>query len=52
MRKSDCVHVGFVYALPELYHLNMEIESPFSYKDAIAHFTTTTTRILKLKVFF
>ena len=26
--KSDCVHVGFVYSLPELYNMNDEIKSP------------------------
>jgi hypothetical protein len=26
--KSDCVHVGFVYSLPELYYRNNEIKVP------------------------
>jgi hypothetical protein len=26
--KSDCVHVGFVYSLPELYNMNDEIKAP------------------------
>jgi hypothetical protein len=26
--KSDCVHVGFVYSLPELYNMNNEIKVP------------------------
>ena len=26
--KSDCVHVGFVYSLPELYNMNNKIKAP------------------------
>jgi hypothetical protein len=26
--KADCVHVGFVYSLPELYNMNDEINAP------------------------
>jgi len=27
--KTDCVHVGFVYSLPELYNMNsQEIKAP------------------------
>ena len=26
--KSDCVHVGFVYSLPELYNMNDGIKAP------------------------
>jgi predicted CopG family antitoxin len=26
--RSDCVHVGFVYSLPELYYLDNEIKAP------------------------
>jgi hypothetical protein len=26
--KSDCVHVGFVYSLPELYNMNNGIKTP------------------------
>jgi hypothetical protein len=26
--KSDCVHVGFVYSLPELYNMNNKIRAP------------------------
>jgi hypothetical protein len=27
-RAADCVHVGFVYSLPELYKMNDEIKVP------------------------
>jgi hypothetical protein len=26
--RADCVHVGFVYSLPELYNMNDEIKAP------------------------
>jgi hypothetical protein len=26
--RADCVHVGFVYSLPELYSLDKEIKVP------------------------
>ena len=26
--KSECVHVGFVYSLPELYNMNNKIKAP------------------------
>jgi hypothetical protein len=26
--KADCVHVDFVYSLPELYNMNSEIKAP------------------------
>jgi predicted CopG family antitoxin len=26
--RADCVHVGFVYSLPELYNMNNEIKTP------------------------
>jgi hypothetical protein len=26
--RDDCIHVGFVYSLPELYNLNKEIKAP------------------------
>ena len=26
--RGDCVHVGFVYSLPELYNMNDEIKAP------------------------
>ncbi len=26
--RGDCVHVGFVYSLPELYNTNDEIKAP------------------------
>jgi hypothetical protein len=26
--RADCVHVGFVYSLPELYNMNYEIKAP------------------------
>ena len=26
--RSDCVHVGFAYSLPELYNMNGEIKAP------------------------
>jgi hypothetical protein len=25
--RADCVHVGFVYSLPELYNMNSEIKA-------------------------
>jgi hypothetical protein len=26
--RADCIHVGFVYSLPELYNMNDEIKAP------------------------
>jgi len=26
--RADCIHVGFVYSLSELYNMNDEIKSP------------------------
>jgi hypothetical protein len=26
--RADCVHVGFVYSLPELYNMNSKIKAP------------------------
>ena len=28
--KSDCVHVGFVYSLPELYNMNNRVKAPLT----------------------
>jgi hypothetical protein len=26
--RADCVHIGFVYSVPELYNMNDEIKAP------------------------
>lgn len=26
--RANCIHVGFVYSLPELYNMNDEIKAP------------------------